>query len=108
MRGKWTFFLTFVLLACPVRAGEEKEEQKPEQTEQDEHYRSGYGKDRYFGGPGSVGDQLKDADRVKKPVVHIHAMDNLFQPWYDWKKHVKEETGLSFGFRYTSIYQAAT
>jgi porin len=78
------------------------------EAESDEEYKSGYGEPRYFGGPQSVGGELQEADRVKKPAVRVEALDALFEPWFDLKKRVKRDIGLSFGAKYTGIYQGAT
>ncbi|BHH84768.1 carbohydrate porin [Desulforhopalus sp. 52FAK] len=58
-----------------------------------------------FGGPSSVGGSFKKDQKAK---LAIHSETPTFSPYFDFKKKIAEDYGLSFGFDYNALYQAAT
>lgn len=70
--------------------------------------RSGYGDVPQFGGPGSVGSQLKEDDLSKKPFKRFKIIDDFLTPWFEFKKKVDDKIGLAFGTDYTAIYQVVS
>lgn len=69
--------------------------------------RSASPKRNSLGGPSSVDGQLREDEPPTKPLIRIPAIDNLLQPYFDWKKRVQEQTGLSLGLDYNLLYQTA-
>ncbi len=69
---------------------------------------SGYEDIPTFGGPGSVGAQLKDDDEPKEPYFRFEGIQRGLKPWFDWKGRLHDEHGLSFGLSYSALYQAAS
>ena len=59
---------------------------------------------RQFGGPGSVTDQLADDERQKETLTGLSTMKRYF----DWKKRLKKDHGLSLSFDYNSGLLVAT
>ena len=57
-----------------------------------------------FGGPESVTNQLKHAEEVDEKVPQWAFFDGYF----DWKKQVKEDYGVSFGLYFYGLYQQAS
>lgn len=57
-----------------------------------------------FGGPDFVENQLEDDRAVTGAVVD----EVVVQPWLDWKKDVKNRTGIDFSIDYTAVALSAT
>lgn len=57
-----------------------------------------------FGGPGSVPGTL-DTDRQAKCTEAARV--DYVEAYFDFKRQIKENYGLAFGFDYNAIYQAA-
>ncbi len=74
----------------------------------DTQFQSGYEEVPEFGGPGSVGGDLKEDDEVKKTVYRFEAIQRGLKPYFDWKGRINKEHGLAFSFDYTAMYQAAS
>lgn len=62
----------------------------------------------HFGGPTTVGAQLKHDGRRKGPLIPLEGLDRGLQPWFDFKSDLKEKIGLTFGADYNALFQAAT
>jgi porin len=77
-----------------------------QKVSQAEEFKSGYKDIPSFGGPSSVGEELKEADQAKKPLLRIPAIDQALKPWFSFKKGIKEEIGLSFSMDYQALFQA--
>ena len=58
-----------------------------------------------FGGPSSVGGIL-NRDRETEPALSL--AEKLLEPYFNYKKKIKREDGLAFGFDYNALYQAAS
>ncbi len=61
-----------------------------------------------FGGPSSVGAELRDDARDKKPAFRFESIDNFLQPYFDHKARLNKEYGFAYGFDYTAMYQGAS
>ena len=70
--------------------------------------RSGYEEVPQFGGPKSVGGQVKSDAEVKKTPYWFKGFSQTFQPYYDFKARVQQNYGLSFGADYNFLYQGAS
>jgi hypothetical protein len=56
-----------------------------------------------FGGPNSVGQELEDQARSKE--YRFRMLQNLLEPWFDWKQRVHEKHGFTLGFNATLLGQ---
>jgi porin len=56
-----------------------------------------------FGGPDAVENQIADDARPISALVK----ERLTDPWFEWKKGLQEERGLSFGVDYSSLLLTA-
>ena len=65
---------------------------------------SGYDDVPEFGGPESVGGQLKRADELRDAMYEWPFFDGYF----DWKRQVNEDYGVSFGLHFYGLYQQAS
>jgi porin len=71
--------------------------------------KSGYEDVPQFGGPSSVGVQLKENDQVvEEPLLRLPWIDKTLKPWFDWKGGVAKKTGLGFSLDYQALYQKAS
>ncbi len=77
----------------------------PATAQEDSRTKSGYEDVPQFGGPGSVGANLREDDEVKKPWFRIEGIDNALKPWFGWKGNLNKDYGLSFGLDYTALAQ---
>jgi len=69
---------------------------------------SGYEDIAEFGGPESVGNELKRNDAVRETRYQFDGLQRTFAPYFDWKRRVKEERGVSFGTSLYLLYQKAS
>ena len=61
----------------------------------------------HFGGPTSVGAQIK-SDENRKPTYRFEGLSRSVQPYYDFKDRINDNYGLSFGGDYNLLYQGAS
>ena len=61
-----------------------------------------------FGGPTSVGTQLKEDDVPKQPLYRFDQLQQLLSPYYGLKQRLHAQLGFSFSFDYTTLYQRVT
>ena len=76
--------------------------------EQSRQSKSGFTGNKGFGGPTSVGEQLREDDELKEPAFRFPGFDAFFSPWFAWKKKLNEKYGLQLGFDYNALYQGAS
>ena len=79
----------------------------PASDETEAAARSIYSDIPQFGGPTSVGGQLAE-DATVVPQFRLQALQDLFDPWYQFKQRLNDHVGLQFGIAETMLYQAAT
>ena len=70
--------------------------------------KAGYEKNPQFGGPNSIGAQLKFDDELKKTGVRDDALHRLLKPYFDFKDRVAKEYGVAFGIDFNALIQTAT
>jgi len=71
--------------------------------------RSGYETDDIgYGGRSSVGKQLYLDDIFVPEHLRFPEFDKSLQPYYEWKRSVREKTDVQLGQDYTSLYQKAS
>jgi len=70
--------------------------------------RAGYDDVPTFGGPRSVGVQLRDNDAVREPVFRFDTLQGGLKPWFDTKQRLNRERGLSYAADYQVTGQAVS
>ena len=108
--AKWVFrFLVFVFLVSglvqPLAAQQTEQQSDTSAVKQEVKYKSGYQDVPAFGGPGSVGFDLKEADEQKEPFLRFPQIDEALKPWFGFKKGIHDEYGLSYSLDYQTLYQ---
>ncbi len=76
---------------------------QPLLAEEAEHGQAGYEDMPEFGGPESVTEQLKRADETREAMYDWPFFDGYF----DWKRQVDDDYGVSFGLHFYGLYQKA-
>ena len=61
-----------------------------------------------FGGPSSVGAELNEGDGLTDPIYRFDVIQRVFSPWFDFKKELNEDLGLSLGLDYQTLMQRVT
>jgi len=61
-----------------------------------------------FGGPSSVGSELKEGDALTDPQFRFPELQQFLQPWFDGKRKLHDEYGLSLGTDFQALYQAVS
>jgi len=69
---------------------------------------SGYDDIPEFGGPEAVSSQLKNNDEEREFVYQFDSIQRGLAPYFDWKRSVNDDHGLSMGFSYYLLYQQAS
>jgi porin len=69
---------------------------------------SGYEDIPEFGGPEAVSSQLKKNDDDREFVYQFDTLQRGLEPYFDWKRSINDEHGLSMGFSYYLLYQQAS
>ena len=80
----------------------------PATDTQPEASQSGYADLPEFGGPESVSAQLKEADRERESTYEFDGLQRGLAPYFDWKRDLKEDLGISLGFHFYALYQNAS
>ncbi len=62
----------------------------------------------HFGGPASVGAQLKSDHERKATPYWFEGLSGNVKPYYDFKTKVNDKYGLAFGADYNALYQGAS
>jgi hypothetical protein len=69
-------------------------------------HHSGYGDERpSFGGPSGVESELESLDEKRDSLYRIDLMTRSFTPWFDWKKDLKNETGIKLSASALFLHQ---
>ena len=104
------------MLALPLAAQEEEtpqevtpqEESPQEDAAVADGTQSGYGDIKQFGGPESVGVRLKENDADREADYMFDNLQRGMKPYFDWKRDVKDDHGVSFGTSFYVLYQKAS
>ncbi len=70
--------------------------------------KSGFDDIPEFGGPESVGTRLKENDVEKESIYQFDGIQRGLKPYFDWKRRVKDDHGLSMGTSFYLLYQKAS
>ncbi len=81
-----------------TKEGQKSQESKPKDDD------SGERASRRFGGPDQVDNQMAEDETSTSRMIQ----KRLFGPYFEWKKRLKEKSGLSFSVDYSSAYLAAS
>ena len=81
---------------------------RPTVAKEGSNTKSGYEDVPQFGGPSSVGANLREDNEVRKPWFRLENIDKATKPWFDWKGRLNKDHGLSFGLDYTALAQAVS
>ncbi len=57
-----------------------------------------------FGGPDAVGTTVEEDAKTGKPFFKF----GFFQPYHEFKTHLAEQSGVSYGIDYTAVYLGAS
>jgi porin len=77
---------------------------QPLQAQDTENGQAGYDDVPEFGGPESVTEQLRQADELRDAMYDWPFFDGYF----DWKRQVNDDHGVSFGLHFYGLYQQAS
>lgn len=61
-----------------------------------------------FGGPSTVGADLKEDAKPKQPAFRFESIDSFLKPYFDSKAKTAKESNFAYGFDYTAMYQNAS
>jgi len=107
------FLAAFAVIALVSQSALAQESNADEETKQDadtskRSSQSGYEDIAEFGGPESVGSQLKENDVEREALYEFDNLQRGLAPYFDWKRRVNEEHGVSFGTSLYLLYQKAS
>lgn len=71
-------------------------------------YQSGYGDVPEFGGPDSVGEDLKAGDEIRPTRFRFEPLDRLLNTYFDTKRRLDDQFGIALGLRYYQLSQYAS
>lgn len=74
----------------------------------DDTTQSGYGDIPEFGGPESVGTRLKENDEDREADYMFDGLQRGMAPYFNWKREVNDEHGVSVGASLYLLYQKAS
>ena len=74
----------------------------------DRSSQSGYENDPDFGGPEGVSRQLKENDEERPSIYEFDNLQQALGPYFDWKRQLNNDHGLSFGTSLYFLYQNAS
>ena len=74
----------------------------------DQQYQSGYDKIPQFGGPDGPSAELKRNDEKRLTKYEWEGMQRAFAPYFDWKRWLIDEYGVSFGMQFYLLGQYAS
>jgi len=97
---KFQYFATLLCLLLTLPAlGQEAEKE----TESASGGQAGYSDVPEFGGPEGVTSSLKRADELRDSLYDWPFFDGYF----DWKRQIQDDYGVSFGLHFYGLYQKA-
>jgi porin len=82
--------------------------QQPQQAMEHDTSQSGYGEAPRLGGPDGVAQELARNDQRRESKYRFDTMERAFAPYFDWKRQLNDDHGLSFGFQYYLLPQYAS
>jgi porin len=95
--------LLFAVVWIQPVLGQQESGNEPEDDTQ-----SGYGDLPEFGGPEGVSQTLKRNDEKRDSAFQFDGLQRGLKPWFDWKRRIKEDHGVSLGLQLYALYQEAS
>ncbi len=107
------FLATFAAIAflsqlALAQDSDEDEEPRQDTETSESSSHSGYEDIEEFGGPESVGTRLKENDSKRESIYEFDGLQRGLAPYFDWKRRVNEDHGVSFGTSLYLLYQKAS
>ena len=99
-----SIMLLSVILSSPAAGQEEP----ASETEADDATQSGYEDLPEFGGPEGVSQSLKRDDEEHEPTFQFDSLQRGLKPYFDWKRRIHDEHGVSLGLQFYILYQDAS
>ena len=99
---------TILLLTAVLAAYSANLQAQDEIRSTNDGYQSGYGTIPEFGGPDGVSGELARNDKNRQSVHDFDTLQRVFLPYFDWKRRLHDNHGISFGIQYYLLPQLAT
>jgi porin len=93
-----------VILSSPAMGQEES----TADTEIHDDTQSGYDDLPEFGGPEGVSQSLKRDDEEHESTFQFDGLQRALKPYFDWKRRIHDEHGVSLGLQFYALYQDAS
>jgi porin len=61
-----------------------------------------------MGGPASVRGQIEEDEKIREAMERLPAFRDALEPWFAWKREIKDKHGLELSFDYSALYQSAS
>jgi porin len=100
MKAQFVAFAAIALVSSSVSG------QEVDATENSSQ--SGYENNAEFGGPESVGTQLKKNDEKRESVYQFDGLQTGLAPYFDWKRRINDEHAVSVGASFYLLFQKAS
>ncbi|TMV07526.1 carbohydrate porin [Ruegeria sediminis] len=100
-----TFLAVLILFGAALSAGDDAWAQSSGSGSSQTQTYSGYPPSNSLEGGDSVVQDLSIDDTKLDPVLSFPKIEKFFQPFFDWKKRLNENTGLKLQFSYQTLYQ---
>jgi porin len=100
--------IAVVLLATILSAPVLGQEESSTETETQDETKSGYDDMPEFGGPEGVSQSLKRDDEKRESTFQFDGLQRGLKPYFDWKRRLNDEHGVSLGFQLYALYQDAS
>ncbi len=98
----------FALLSLAIAIPAIGQESAGEDNNADDGTQSGYSNIRSFGGPEGVGESLQRGDEKKESTFQFDGLQRGLRPYFDWKRRINDEHGVSLGAQFYVLYQEAS
>jgi porin len=107
------FLAAIAVIAFLTQAASAQEAASNESTEQgsqpsERTSQSGFEDIPEFGGPESVETRLRENDEKRESIFEWESLQESMASYFDWKRRVSEEHGVSFGTSFYLLYQKAS
>jgi porin len=79
-----------------------------EGSETQDGTQSGYNDVPEFGGPEGVSQSLKRDDEKRVSTFQFDGLQRGLKPYFDWKRRINDEHGVSLGLQFYALYQDAS
>lgn len=105
VEARLLWFVTFVTLLVSAGFAEEPLDGRLDTEAPEQQPASTYPE---IGGPTSVRGQIEEDEGVRKARERMPGFRDALEPWFAWKRRIKEKNGLELSFDYSALYQGAS